>query len=82
MSRIRKARPKDKGFNKYNVKKGSVEMPFDKAHRHCIDKVRFYSRKTVKRVAKELGMNYYKCDFCGNWHMTSHKAIDPRKESK
>lgn len=59
-----------KRIHPYN---GGKEMTFDKIHRSCMDKTRFHSRKTVKRVAKEYGLRYYRCEFCGEWHLTSKK---------
>lgn len=56
-------------------------MSFDEIHRGCMDKARFHSRKTVRAAAKSLGFRYYRCRFCGEFHLTKSKgAIDPWKE--
>lgn len=52
---------------------GGQEMSFEEAHRCCIDKTRFRSKKTVKSAAKRYGLRYYRCRFCGFWHLTKGK---------
>lgn len=56
-------------------------MSFEEIHRGCMDKKRFHSRKTVRAAAKDLGLRYYRCGFCGEFHLTKSKgSIDPWKE--
>lgn len=74
MSRGKKRAHVNKELKRINVKKGSTELSIDQARRMCTDKVKFYSRKTVKAAAKDKGMHYYKCDFCGGWHLTRNKG--------
>lgn len=51
---------------------GGEEMGFYGAHRGCMDKTTFRSRKTVRNAARRLGLGYYRCDFCGLWHLTKN----------
>ena len=74
MSQGRKRSHVSKEVKRINVKKGSMELSIDKARRMCTGKTAFYSRKTVKNAAKAKGLRYYKCDFCGKWHLTSSKG--------
>lgn len=53
-------------------------MPMWLIHKGCMDKTRFHSRKTAKAAARDKGLRYYRCEFCGSWHLTKSKgAIDP-----
>lgn len=61
-----------------SVGKSSRPMSFKEAHRGCIDKTRFTSKKKVIEVARALSLRYYRCDFCGGFHLTKSKgAVDP-----
>lgn len=61
--------------------KHTQPMTFDQIHKGCMDKTRFHRRKTVRAAAKELGYRYYKCPFCGDFHLTKSKgAINPWNE--
>lgn len=59
--------------NKYSIKGSNKPMTFDHIHKGCIDKARFHSRKTVKQAAKDLCYNYYRCQFCGEFHLTKNR---------
>lgn len=74
-----KRRHKSKSHKEiYRRKGGSERMSFEKAHKGCMDKTTFHSRKTVRSAAKKLGFRYYKCPFCGEFHLTKSKgAMNP-----
>lgn len=71
-----KMRYKDKNFkdNRFIVRSGTKAMTFEQIHKGCVDKTVFHARKTVRKAARELNMRYYKCEFCGNWHLTRSKG--------
>lgn len=60
----------------YRVPRGGEEMGFEGIHRGCADKTRFKSKKTVRSAAERLGMGFYRCRFCGDFHLTSRKEGD------
>lgn len=48
------------------------EMNFEDIHKACVDKrLTAGTERTAKKAAEERGLNYYRCPFCGNWHLTS-----------
>lgn len=43
--------------------------------RGCIKKKRYKTEKEAKAKAKEYQMNYYHCDICNGYHLTSGKTF-------
>ena len=75
MSRGSKRAHASKEYKRINLKNGKSEgVPIEKISHMCTSKAKFYSRKTVKAAARANGLRYYKCDFCGGWHLTSSKG--------
>lgn len=63
-----KARAYSKGHAPAPFKR---DMDFDAIHRACTDKTRYWTRREAKHVAVRIGLNFYRCPFCGCWHLTS-----------
>ena len=48
----------------------------------CKSKVFFKTEPQVKKRAKELNLNYYKCKHCNGYHLTSQITYDSIMEDR
>lgn len=46
------------------------DVSIEKAKRMCTDKRMYPSKAEVKKAAKQHGLNWYHCKFCGFYHLT------------
>ena len=51
-----------------------VDMDFDHIKKMCIGKRIYDSKRKAKEEAKRIGLNYYRCPFCGKYHLTSRDS--------
>ena len=66
-------KPRSGGF-KYRFLPHStqgIDMDFDSIKKMCTEKRTYENKRIAKEEAKRLGLNYYRCHFCGKFHLTS-----------
>lgn len=44
-------------------------------HRMCSDKTRFASEIAAMRSGAKFGMDWYRCPYCGGYHLTSKNSM-------